>query len=106
MTKLKDAIRAKTPRCQGRGLGCVIADVNRTLRGWLEYFKHAHRATFASVDGFVRRRLRTLLRKRQKQRGGAWGGRDHHRWPNSFFATQGLLSLQAAHGLLVNPLQR
>lgn len=106
MTKLKDAIRAKTPRCAGHSLGHIIADVNRTLRGWFEYFKHAHRATFKPVDGFVRRRLRTMLRKRHRQRGGAWGGSNHQRWPNLFFTTHGLFSLDAARAQLVNPMNR
>jgi hypothetical protein len=40
----------------------TIADVNRTLRGWFEYFKHSHHKTFRTEDGFVRRRLRSILR--------------------------------------------
>jgi len=96
MSKLKQTIRAKTPRTSGLSLQRVIDNVNRTLRGWFEYFKHAHRHSFEPVDRLVRRRLRTLLRKRQGQRGVSKGS-DHHRWPNSFFAAQGLLSLAAAH---------
>jgi Group II intron, maturase-specific domain len=41
----------------------TIGDVNRTLRGWFEYFKHSHRKTFRTEDGFVRRRLRSILRR-------------------------------------------
>ncbi|MGE8366185.1 group II intron maturase-specific domain-containing protein [Cupriavidus sp.] len=33
----------------------VIASINPILRGWFGYFRHAHRYTFSSVDGFVRR---------------------------------------------------
>jgi RNA-directed DNA polymerase len=50
-------------------LPTIIADINRTLRGWFEYFKHSHRRTFKLMDGWVRRRLRSLLRKRLGRRG-------------------------------------
>src|ERR1700682_5118073 len=60
--KLKDAIRAKTPRTNGSSLRVIIADVNRTLRGWFEYFKHSHPYTFTTLDGWTRMRLRSILR--------------------------------------------
>ncbi len=46
LVKFKDAVRAKTKRTTGRGLAMVIADLNPTLRGWFEYFKHSRRRTF------------------------------------------------------------
>lgn len=98
MAKFRDAIRAKTGRNVGRGLSMVIADINPILRGWFGYFQHSHRSTFRMVDGWVRRRLRSILRRHQKKRGIAkTHGADHVRWPNAFFAKHGLLSLQAAH---------
>jgi RNA-directed DNA polymerase len=72
--------------------------VNFTLRGWFEYFKHSYRTTFAELDGWVRMRLRSTLRRRAGRKGRGRGA-DHHRWPNRFFAEQGLFSLQAAHAL-------
>jgi hypothetical protein len=59
LDKLKDTIREKTGRNRGDSLECVIADLNRTLRGWFGYFKHAHPYVFQSIDGSVRRRLRS-----------------------------------------------
>lgn len=100
--KLKDAIRARTRRSQGRSLPCIIADVNRTLRGWFEYFKHSHPFTFPTLDGWVRMRLRSLLRRRQGKRGRGRGS-DHQRWPNAFFTGRGLFSLLTAHGLARQP---
>jgi len=44
--KFKDAIRAKTRRAHGQSLKVIVKDVNRTLRGWFEYFKQSHRSTF------------------------------------------------------------
>jgi len=96
--KLKDTLRAKTKRTNGRSLSCTITDVNRVLRGWFGYFKHSYRTTFASLDGWVRMRLRSILRKRRGGRGRGRGA-DHQRWPNAFFAEQGLYSLAAAHRL-------
>jgi RNA-directed DNA polymerase len=96
LAKFKDAIRAKTRRTAGRDLTTIIADVNRTMRGWFEYFKHSYPTTFASVDGWVRRRLRSILRKRHGQRGLS-RGRDHQCWPNAYFIEYGLYTLQTAH---------
>jgi RNA-directed DNA polymerase len=98
--KLKDALRAKTPRTSGRSLPVIIANVNRTLRGWFEYFKHTNVATvFPQLDGRLRRRLRRILLKRRKQHRHQGRGRAHQRWPNAYFAEQGLYSLATAHAL-------
>ena len=94
--KLRDAIRDKTKRTNGHSLLAIISDVNRTLRGWFEYFKHSRRNTFRPLDSWIRMRLRSILRKRQGGRGRSRGA-DHQRWRNAFFAEQGLFSLVAAH---------
>ena len=98
LKKLKDTLRAKTRRTDGRSLSVIIADVNRTLRGWFEYYKHCYKTTFPGIDSWVRGRLRSILRKRTKRKGRA-RGRDHQRWPNAFFAEHGLFNLTAAHRL-------
>jgi len=96
MAKLKDTLRTKTKRTDGRSLQCIIADINRTLRGWFGYFKHSYHTTFTNVDGWVRGRLRSILRKRAGRRGRG-RGQDHQRWPNAYFAEQGYFCLEAAH---------
>jgi RNA-directed DNA polymerase len=96
LRKFKDTIRAQTRRTNGQSLKAIIVDVNRTLRGWYEYFKHSHYPTFAPLDQWVRRRLRSLLRQRRGQ-DGRGRGPDHQRWPNAFFAQHGLFSLATAH---------
>jgi RNA-directed DNA polymerase len=73
-----------------------LMDVNQTLRGWFEYFKQSYKTTFPSEDGWLRGRLRRILRQRSGRRGRA-SGDDHHRWPNRFFAERGLFSLTEAH---------
>jgi len=98
LTKLKDAVRAKTRRTVGHGLPKVIADINPTLRGWYGYFQHSYRPTFRKVDGWVRRRLRSILRRQQGPGGiASTHGADQVRWPNAFFAKHGLFSLQGAY---------
>jgi len=96
LRKVKEAIRQKTRRTNGHSLETIIADVNRTLRGWYEYFKHSHHTTFGPLDAWVRMRLRSILRKRRGRRGRG-RGRDHQRWPNAYFAARGLFALAAAH---------
>jgi RNA-directed DNA polymerase len=96
LAKFKDAIRGKTKRTNGQSLQAIIADVNRTLRGWFEYFKHSWRTTFSDLDGWVRMRLRSILRKRSGRRGRG-RGLDHHRYPNAYFAEHGLFSLERAY---------
>ena len=96
LAKFKETIRSKTKRTNGNSLQAVIANVNRTLRGWYEYFKHSWRTTFPELDGWIRMRLRSILRKRTGRRGRGHG-LDHHRYPNAFFAGQGLFSLARAH---------
>lgn len=99
LAKFKDSLRAKTKRTNGHSLPCIIADVNRVLRGWFGYFKHSLKTTFAPLDSWVRMRLRSILRKRQGKRGRGRGA-DHQRWPNDYFAEQGLFSLAEAHALV------
>jgi len=96
LAKFRETIRSKTKRTNGNSLQAVIANVNRTLRGWFEYFKHSWRTTFPELDGWIRMRLRSILRKRTGRRGRGHG-LDHHRYPNAFFAGQGLFSLAMAH---------
>ena len=98
LKKLRDAVRARTRRCNGQGMDALIVDLNPILRGWFEYFKHSHPPTFRRVDQWVRMRLRSILRKR---RGGHGRGRgtDHWRWPNAYFAEHGLFSLTDARAM-------
>jgi len=96
LNKFKDSIREKTRRTRGDSLACAVADLNPLLRGWFGYFKHAHHTTFGKLDGFVRRRLRAILRKQEKRPGQGICRADHQRWPNAFFAEAGLFALHTA----------
>jgi RNA-directed DNA polymerase len=96
---LRERIRQKTRRTRGDSLACIIADLNPTLRGWFHYFKHAQPWVHQLTDGFVRRRLRAILRKQDKRPGMGKCRDDHLRWPNAFFAAQGLFTLTTARVL-------
>jgi RNA-directed DNA polymerase len=96
LAALRDQIRAKTKRSGGHSLAYVITSLNPLLRGWFGYFQHAHRITFSLVDGFVRRRLRAMLRRQQHRPGQGHCRRDHTRWSNAFFAELGLFTMSTA----------
>lgn len=98
LKKLKDALRAKTRRTAGRSLRTIIEDINPILRGWFGYFQHSYRTTFPSLDGWLRSRLRSVMRRFNKGK-GITKAADRQRWPNAYFAEHGLFSLQRAHAL-------
>ena len=95
LRKLRDTIKPRTKRTSGRSMEAMVAELNRTLRGWYGYFKHAHTGQLGEIDGWIRGRLRSILRKR---RGGKGRGRglDHRRWPNRYFTGLGLYCLMDA----------
>ena len=96
LKKLKDAVREKTKRTNGHDLLFTCSRLSRQLRGWFIYFRHCRGSVFRQLDGWIRGRLRSMLRRRQKRRGRG-RGTDHQRWPNRFFDEHGLWSLQTAH---------
>lgn len=103
--KSKQLLRAKlrrpTRRSNGRSIEAVIALINPVLKGWFGYFKQAHPTVLSGMDGWVRMRLRSILRKRHKRKGKG-RGLDHHRWPNRYFENLGLFSLERAREELMS----
>jgi len=98
MDKFKDNVRQKTRRTEGQSLSKVIEQLNPTLRGWFAYFKHSHWTTFRNVDGWVRGRLRSIVRRQQGKKGRA-RGKDQQRWPKAYFDKLGYFSVVKAHRL-------
>jgi RNA-directed DNA polymerase len=94
--KLRDAIRPHTRRTNGHSIEAVIRRINPILRGWFNYFKHSAPSTFHGIDGWVRMRLRSILRKRL-HRHGRGRGADHRRWPNAYFTERRLFTMEEAH---------
>jgi len=92
----KDKIREKTGRTRGDSMARIIADLTPMIRGWYGYFKHASRWTFPGLDGFIRRRLRAILRKQEKRPSFGRCHADQRRWPNAYFAGLGLFTMTEA----------
>jgi RNA-directed DNA polymerase len=92
MKNIRCKIKPYAKRCNGHSFEAIIKQINPILRGWYEYYRHSPNSTLKAMDGWVRMRLRSILRKR---RGGKGRGRgqDHNRWPNAFFALNGLFSM-------------
>lgn len=96
LLSLRDKVREKTRRSRGVSLKRIIIELNPILRGWFGYFKQASRSTFRPIDGFVRRRLRAVLRKQKKRPGFGRCLADHEQWPNAYFAATGLFTMTEA----------
>ena len=99
--KLRQSLKPLTRRANGRSLEAIIQLLNPKLRGWFAYYKHSNRRTFGSVDGCVRGRLRSMLRKRRGLKGRGRGA-DHHRWPNTYFhedCVRNVLQKEREHGI-------
>lgn len=96
--KIKEAIKPQTRRTSGMSLTAIAEVLRCRLQGIYEYFKHAETSALSEVDGWIRGRLRSILRKRAGLRGRG-RGRDHQRWSNGYFASIGLFSLEEARKL-------
>jgi len=96
LQKLQEKLRPLTQRTQGWSLDAIVQKANPILRGWYGYFRDSHPTGLSGPDGWLRRRLRAMLRKREKRPGYGLSKADSQRWPNRWFAKQGLFSL--AHG--------
>jgi RNA-directed DNA polymerase len=98
--KIVDRIRELTPRKSGESLECMITRINRSLRGWFNYFKHCFWNVFDAYDQMVRRRLRRMLLKRNRRNPKRLPRTQ--RWPNAYFSERGLYSLREAHTRFVH----
>jgi len=96
LKQFKEKLRRHTQRNQGRSWEEIVGGINRSLRGWYEYCQHSVSNVFVPLDGFVRRRLRSLLEKR-RGRTVHGKGEAHQRWPNEWLARHGLQSLKELH---------
>lgn len=96
LDRFKDKVRERTPRKSGESMEATVTKLNEMLRGWYGYFKHSSRTGFKGLDGYIRGRLRSILRKRAGRRGRGRGN-DHQRWPVRYFDELGLFSLTRTH---------
>ena len=93
MARVRTRVRELTPRSRCHDdLRTVIADVNRVLRGWGQYFRTGNATVkFIQIDAYVEDRLRALLLKRAGSRLRA-GRADT--WHRPFFEALGLCRLR------------
>jgi RNA-directed DNA polymerase len=96
--KIQESLKPLTRRSSGESLRAIAEALKERLRGVYEYFKHAEASALGELDGWVRGRLRSLMRRRRGLRGRG-RGRDHHRWSNHYFTSIGLFSLEEARRL-------
>jgi RNA-directed DNA polymerase len=101
--ELRVKVRAKTRRKTSGSMDTIVETLNPMLRGWWEYFKQSHWTTWEPLDGWIRMRLRSILRWRAKQVGRGRGS-DHVRWPNAYFTEHGLFTMAGAHRQAVRTL--
>jgi RNA-directed DNA polymerase len=93
--KIIARIRELTPRKSGHSMDFMILRINRTMRGWFNYFRHCHWNIFEPYDAMIRKRLRRVLLKRHRRNPKRQSRTV--RWPNAYFEKLGLYSLRQAH---------
>jgi len=70
----------------------ICSELRPFQQGAFNYFRNGNSEyVFSRLDGYIRRRLRSILRKR-KRGGGISKGLDHILWPNAYFSNKGLFS--------------
>ena len=90
--KLRESLRAKLGRSRPGSVPTIASEVNRTLRGWYNYFKWSQPTGMQRVDEWTRERIRHILRRRHK-RYGMVHARERNEYGIAWFAEQGLVSL-------------
>jgi RNA-directed DNA polymerase len=93
--KLKDKVRQFTRRSNKDSIDDIIVKLNGCLKGWFNYFKHISSERFKPIDGFIRRRMRAILAKRNGMKAFGRSYAIHKRWPNKFFTKLGYISLES-----------
>ena len=92
--KFKESLKPLTRRTNGQSLPALVQGLQAKLQGSFGYFKHVGVESLRKMGGWIRGRLRSILRKTAGLR-GCGRGRDHQRWKNRYFADLGLMSLKA-----------
>src|SRR5271154_5450621 len=64
LDKFKETIREKTASGRPGSLRDIVREINHSARGWFEYFRHSQNTVFKPLDGWIRQRLRRILRRR------------------------------------------
>jgi RNA-directed DNA polymerase len=96
MKRLREKVKARTGRNRVgvKDIRIIIEDLNPILRGWGNYFRSGNAATkFRQVDGYVVRRLRSLM---IKKRGRNLRAGQTRQWNEDWFNGLGLHRLRGS----------
>jgi RNA-directed DNA polymerase len=104
LNKFKDSIRAITRRTNGKSMEEIIKKINMISRGWFEYYKHSRPNVFKILDGWIRMRLRSIIRSRHKRKGRSTG-KEKSLYSNAYFTELGFFSLIEARVSVVQSLR-
>ncbi len=94
VARFKETLREQTRRNNGQSMGEILSRLNRRLKGWAQYFRGGQGNTYEALDGWLRMRLRCILRRREGRKGR--GRMDHRTYTKAYFAELGLISLNAS----------
>jgi len=85
MSSIRDKVRAATDRrFVGLPLEMVVANLNRTLRGWAAYFRYGNSGRkFTTIDSYVHERLAILASTKHGLPGRNWQRRFTTAWLDS-----------------------
>lgn len=93
--KLHARLKPLTRRSNGQSIATLITLLNPILKGWYGYFKQACHTSLNEMDGWVRERLRGIMRKRRKRKKRvSWANRKE--WDVNYFNSLGLFNLTRA----------
>jgi RNA-directed DNA polymerase len=93
--KLHARLKPLTRRSNGQSIAKLITLLNPILKGWYGYFKQACHTSLNEMDGWVRERLRGIMRKRRKRKKRVtWANRKE--WDVDYFNSLGLFNLTRA----------
>jgi RNA-directed DNA polymerase len=96
LDKMEVKLQRLTPRNSGLCMKEIVKKLNRSLRGFYNYFKHSSlTCCLKPLDEHLRMRLRRILHKREKRKGFNLSA-DNKRWGNDYFDDLGLFSLEQA----------
>ena len=93
VNSLKSKIRMKTKRVRPGSIPTIAGELEPLQRGWFNYFRNGNSAaTFRNIDGWLRRRLRTILNVRVRGKSGISSLLDNMRSTIQFFNDTGLFN--------------
>ena len=84
---IRRRIKYFTKRRAPIGPAEFVEQVNQTVRGWVNYFRHTNASeAFRSLQRFINTRFRRYLNLRSKGRGFGW-----KKYPNAALYAQGII---------------